>query len=61
MPTLEATTPYANDLNTDLSAAVSGLICCSGFDLAIREAAIDADPEGGCSGFAIRVSVLVKL
>lgn len=61
MPTPDETTPYAEALNTDLAAAMQGLICCSGFKLVIRESAIDADPEGGCSGFAIRVSVIVSL
>lgn len=61
MPTLDETTPFAENLNTDLSAVWNALACCGDFQLALREAAIDSDPEGGCSGFAVRVSVLVKL
>lgn len=61
MPTLDETTPFADELNTDLSAVWNALVCCPGYTVALREAAIDADPEGGCSGFAVRVSVLVKL
>lgn len=61
MPPLDDTTPFAENLNTDVQAVWDSLICCTGYTLAIREAAIDADPEGGCSGFAVRVSVLVKL
>lgn len=61
MPSLDDTSPFADNLNTDLSAVWDALTCCEGFKLAVREAAIDADPEGGCSGFAVRVSVLVRL
>lgn len=60
MPDLETTTPYAHNLNDDMMAVWSGLICC-GTKLIIRDSAIQGDPEGGCSGFAIRVSVLVNM
>lgn len=60
MPTLETTTEFAHNLNTDMSAVWSGLKCC-GTPLVIRDSAIQGDPEGGCSGFAIRVSVLVNM
>lgn len=60
MPALDVTTDAANNLNADLSAAWQGLLCC-GMKVAVREAAVDSDPEGGCSGFAIRVTALVKL
>lgn len=60
VPTLEDTTPYAHELNTDMAAVWSGLKCC-GTSLVIRDSAIQGDPEGGCSGFAIRVSVLVNM
>lgn len=60
VPTLEETTPFAYELNTDMSAVWSGLKCC-GTRLVFRDSAIQGDPEGGCSGFAIRVSVLVNM
>lgn len=60
MPTLETTTEFAHNLNTDMTAVWSGLKCC-GTQLVIRDSAIQGDPEGGCSGFAIRVSVLVNM
>lgn len=60
MPLLDATTPYAHELNDDLAAVWNGLLCC-GTDTEIRESAVDADPEGGCSAFAIRVTTLVSL
>lgn len=60
MPSLDKTTPYAHDLNTDMRAVWNALKCC-GSDLVIRESAVDADPEGGCSAFAIRVTTLVNM
>lgn len=60
MPDLETTTEFAHNLNTDMAAVWSGLTCC-GTKLIIRDSAIQGDPEGGCSGFAIRVSVLVNM
>lgn len=60
MPTLETTTTFAENLNTDMAAVWTGLKCC-GTPLVIRDSAIQGDPEGGCSGFAIRVSVLVSM
>lgn len=59
-PTLDDTSPFADELNTDLAAAWNAIKCC-GYKIAIRESAIDADPEGGCSAFAIRVSTLVAM
>lgn len=60
MPDLDTTTEFAHELNTDMAAVWSGLKCC-GTSLVIRDSAIQGDPEGGCSGFAIRVSVLVNM
>lgn len=60
MPTLEVTTEFAENLNTDMAAVWTALKCC-GTPLVIRDSAIQGDPEGGCSGFAIRVSVLVSM
>lgn len=59
MPTLEETTPFAEDLNTDMGIVWNALKCC-GMKLFIRESAVDADPEGGCSAFAVRVTTLVN-
>ena len=60
MPTLEQTTPFAEDLNTDLTAVWNALKCC-GERIMLRESVVESDPEGGCSGFAIRVTVLVSM
>jgi hypothetical protein len=60
MPTLEATTPYAEELNTDMGIVWQALKCC-GTNIVIRESAVDADPAGGCSAFAIRVTTLVDM
>lgn len=60
MPTLEETTLAAQELNTDMVAVWNALKCC-GENIGIRESAVDADPEGGCSAFAIRVTTLVSL
>lgn len=60
MPSLETTTGYAENLNTDMAAVWSALKCCS-TPLVIRDSAIQGDPEGGCAGFAIRVTVLVSM
>lgn len=60
MPTLDATTPFAENLNTDMTAVWNGLKCCD-TPVVIRDSAVESDPEGGCSGFAIRVSVLVSM
>lgn len=60
MPTLETTTEYAHNLNTDMAAVWSALKCCD-TPVVIRDSAIQGDPEGGCAGFAIRVSVLVNM
>lgn len=60
MPDLSTTTTYAENLNTDMAAVWSALKCC-GTKLIIRDSAIQGDPEGGCSGFAIRVTVLVSM
>lgn len=59
-PTLDETSPFAENLNTDLVAVWNGLKCC-GVKLVFRESAVDASPEGGCSAFAIRVTTLVKM
>lgn len=60
VPTLDDTTPYAHDLNTDMAAVWSALKCCE-TPIVFRDSAIQGDPQGGCSGFAIRVSVLVSM
>lgn len=60
MPPLDKTTPYAHDLNTDMTAVWNALKCCS-TGSEIRESAVDADPEGGCSAFAIRVTTMVNM
>lgn len=57
---LADTTTAAHDLNTDMTVVWEALKCC-GPNLVIRESAVDADPEGGCSAFAIRVSTLVNM
>lgn len=58
-PSLDATTAAADDLNADMSVVWKALQCC-GSNIVIRESAVDADPEGGCSAFAVRVTTLVK-
>jgi hypothetical protein len=60
MPQMDVTTEYAHNLNTDMAAVWTALKCC-GEQLIIRDSAVESDPEGGCSGFAIRVSVLVNM
>lgn len=60
MPDLDTTTPVAEDLHTDIQTAWNALACC-GTNVVIRESAVDADPEGGCSAFAIRVTALVAI
>lgn len=60
MPDLDTTTEFAHNLNTDMAAVWSGLKCCD-TAVVIRDSAIQGDPEGGCSGFAITVSVLVNM
>lgn len=59
-PTLDQTTPYAHDMNTDLTAAWNALKCC-GQNIQIVEAGADADVEGGCSAFGITVTTLVDM
>lgn len=60
MPSLEKTSTAADGLNTDMAAVWNAVECC-GENLGIREAAVDSDPEGGCSAFAIRVTTLVSM
>lgn len=60
MPSLEATTEAADNLDEDMSAAWNAIECC-GDNLGIREIAVDSDPEGGCSAFGIRVTTLVTM
>lgn len=60
MPTLDKTTPYAHDLNTDMRAVWNGLLCCTD-GVEIRDSGVDASPAGGCSAFAIRVTVMVSM
>lgn len=60
MPSLEKTSTAADGLNTDMAAVWNAVECC-GANLGIREAAVDSDPEGGCSAFAIRVTTLVSM
>jgi hypothetical protein len=59
-PDLSVFTTAAEELNTDMAAAWNGLMCC-GSKIVFRESAVDADPDGGCSAFVIRVTVLVQL
>jgi hypothetical protein len=47
-------------LNTDLTAVWNALKCC-GERIMLRESVVESDPEGGCAGFAIRVTVLVSM
>lgn len=61
MPTLDQTTPFAHNLNTDLRAVWNAIRCCSGQRVEIRESAVDAEPEGGCSAFGIRVRTMVDM
>lgn len=60
MPELVDTTGAAEDLNTDMGAVWQALLCC-GTKLVIRESAVDADPDGGCSAFAVRVTALITV
>jgi hypothetical protein len=60
MPSLETTTEYAHNLNTDIAAVWAALKCCD-TPIVFRDSAIQGDPEGGCAGFVIRVSVLVSM
>lgn len=60
MPSLEATTPFAHDFNTDLTVTWNALACC-GYKVVMRGAVPQGDPEGGCSGFLVRLTVLVSL
>lgn len=60
MPTLEETTPFAHDLNTDMAAVWNALKCC-GERIVIRESVVEGDPEGGCAGFAVRVTTFVSM
>lgn len=60
MPSLEATSAAADNLNIDMAAAWNGIECC-GDNLGIREIAVNSDPEGGCSAFGIAVTTLVSV
>lgn len=60
MPKLDQTSVAADNLNLDFAAVWNAVECC-GENLGIREAAVDSDPEGGCSAFAIRVTTLVSM
>lgn len=60
MPDLEDTTTAAHDLNEDMTIVWQALKCCD-VGVEIRESAVDADPEGGCSAFAIRVTTMVSM
>lgn len=60
MPSLEKTGAAADGLDTDMAAAWNAVECC-GENLGIREIAVDADPEGGCSAFGIKVTTLVTM
>lgn len=61
MPKLSETTGPSEDLNEDMRIVWAALRCCNVPNLIIRESAVDSDPEGGCSAFAVRVSVLVSM
>lgn len=60
MPALAVTTDYAHNLNTDMVAVWNALKCCD-TRVVIRDSAVESDPEGGCSGFVIRVTTLVSM
>jgi hypothetical protein len=60
MPTLEQTTPFAENLNTDMTTVWNALRCCA-TDVEIRDSGVDASPEAGCSAFAIRVTTMVDM
>lgn len=62
IPTLEQTTPKALDLNDDASTVWEALNCCDTTGrVMVTEAAVDSDPEGGCSAVGVRLNVLVRL
>lgn len=61
MPKLSVTTDPSEELNDDMTSVWNALKCCGVPNLVIRESAVDSDPEGGCSAFAVRVSVLVNV
>jgi hypothetical protein len=60
MPDLDTTTEFTTDLHTDLGLVWNALKCC-GSPIVFRESAVDSDPDGGCSAFAVRVTVPVTL
>lgn len=60
IPSLDVTTPFADDLNTDMTAVWNGLKCCD-TNVVIRESLVQTGENGGCSAFTITVSVLVSL
>lgn len=60
MPNLETTSTAADELNIDVATVWQALKCC-GPKIVFRESAVDSDPDGGCSAFAVRVTVPVSL
>lgn len=60
MPDLETTSEFSDNLHTDLGLVWNALKCC-GSPIVFRESAVDSDPDGGCSAFAVRVTVPVTL
>ena len=60
MPKLSETTPFAHNLNDDMTAVWAALKCCNQ-GVEIRDSGVDGSPEAGCSAFAIRVTVMVSM
>lgn len=60
MPDLDQTTDATIGLHTDVGLVWNALKCC-GTNLVFRESAVTADPDGGCSAFAVRVTVPVSM
>lgn len=59
-PTLDETSPYADDLNADMTTVWKALRCC-GQDIMFRESAVRTDPDGGCYAFGVLVAAMVAL
>lgn len=60
IPSLTVTTPFAEDLNTDMTTVWNALKCCD-MQVAIRDSLVQTGDKGGCSAFTTTVSVLISL
>lgn len=60
IPSLEVTTPFAENLNTDMTTVWNALKCCD-IQLAIRDSLVQTGDKGGCSAFTTTVSALISL